>query len=82
MGIIENLYKMTAIQDIINNPGYLLMLAIGAFLLYLGIRKQYEPLFTDGVTRVGTTNALVVFQTTDSGDQGQCEEHTDCHHHP
>lgn len=44
MDIIENLYKMTAIQDIINNPGYLLMLAIGSFLLYLGIRKQYEPL--------------------------------------
>lgn len=44
MGIIENLYKMTAIQDFINNPGYLLMLCIGAFLLYLGIRKQYEPL--------------------------------------
>ena len=44
MGILENLYKMTAIQDIIGNPGYLLMLAIGSFLLYLGIRKQYEPL--------------------------------------
>jgi len=44
MGIIENLYKMTAIQGIIDNPGYLLMLAIGAFLLYLGIKKQYEPL--------------------------------------
>ncbi|MBW8332479.1 MAG: sodium ion-translocating decarboxylase subunit beta [Prolixibacteraceae bacterium] len=44
MGILENLYKMTAIQAFIDNPGYLLMLAIGAFLLYLGIRKQYEPL--------------------------------------
>lgn len=44
MGILENLYKMTAIQDFIANPGYLLMLAIGVFLLYLGIRKQYEPL--------------------------------------
>jgi len=44
MGILENLYKMTAIQDFISNPGYLLMLAIGSFLLYLGIRKQYEPL--------------------------------------
>ncbi|MBC8004206.1 MAG: sodium ion-translocating decarboxylase subunit beta, partial [Verrucomicrobia bacterium] len=44
MGILENLYKMTAIQDFIANPGYLLMLAIGSFLLYLGIRKQYEPL--------------------------------------
>ena len=35
---------MTAIQDIIDNPGYLLMLAIGSFLLYLGIHKKYEPL--------------------------------------
>ncbi len=44
MGILENLYKMTAFQEVINNPGYLLMLAIGAFLLYLGIHKKYEPL--------------------------------------
>jgi len=44
MGILENLYKMTAFQDIIDNPGYLLMLAIGVFLLYLGIHKKYEPL--------------------------------------
>jgi len=44
MGILENLYKMTAFQDIIDNPGYLLMLAIGTFLLYLGIHKKYEPL--------------------------------------
>jgi len=44
MGILENLYKMTAFQDIIDKPGYLLMLAIGSFLLYLGIKKQYEPL--------------------------------------
>ncbi len=44
MGIIENLYKMTAFQEVINNPGYILMLAIGAFLLYLGIHKKYEPL--------------------------------------
>src|SRR5674476_60335 len=44
MSILENLYKMTAFQDIIDNPGYLLMLAIGSFLLYLGIHKKYEPL--------------------------------------
>lgn len=44
MEILENLYKMTALQDIISNPGYLLMLAIGSFLLYLGIHKKYEPL--------------------------------------
>lgn len=44
MSILENLYKMTAFGAIAENPGVLLMLAIGAFLLYLGIRKQYEPL--------------------------------------
>lgn len=44
MEIIEKLYSMTAFRDLISNPGYLLMLGIGAFLLYLGIKKQYEPL--------------------------------------
>ncbi len=44
MSILENLYKMTAFGAIAENPGVLLMLTIGAFLLYLGIRKQYEPL--------------------------------------
>jgi carboxybiotin decarboxylase len=44
MSIIEKLYHMTAIQDIINGPGTLLMLVIGGLLLYLGIKKKYEPL--------------------------------------
>lgn len=44
MEILETLYKMTAFQEFIENPGYLLMLLIGCFLLYLGIVKQYEPL--------------------------------------
>ncbi len=44
MGWLEKLYSMTAIQGILNQPGSLLMLAIGFFLLYLGIRKKYEPL--------------------------------------
>jgi len=44
MSIFETLYKMTAFQAIINQPGTLLMLAIGGVLLYLGIRKNYEPL--------------------------------------
>ncbi len=35
---------MTALGSLINDPAPLLMLAIGALLLYLGIRKQYEPL--------------------------------------
>ncbi|MEL7587044.1 MAG: sodium ion-translocating decarboxylase subunit beta [Prolixibacteraceae bacterium] len=44
MSIIETLYKMTAFQAIIDDPGTLLMLAIGGLLLYLGIQKKYEPL--------------------------------------
>jgi oxaloacetate decarboxylase beta subunit len=44
MSIIEKLYQMTAIQEIVNGPGTILMLVIGALLLYLGIKKKYEPL--------------------------------------
>ncbi len=44
MSIFETLYKMTAFQAIMDHPGTLLMLAIGGLLLYLGIRKNYEPL--------------------------------------
>lgn len=35
---------MTALQQIGAHPEYLLMMAIAFFLLYLGIKKQYEPL--------------------------------------
>ncbi|MCP4456846.1 MAG: sodium ion-translocating decarboxylase subunit beta [Cytophagales bacterium] len=35
---------MTAIQQIAENPAYLLMIGIAFFLLYLGIKKGYEPL--------------------------------------
>lgn len=35
---------MTALQQIGEHPEYLLMIAIAFFLLYLGIKKQYEPL--------------------------------------
>ena len=35
---------MTAFQQIGENPAYLLMIAIAFFLLYLGIKKGYEPL--------------------------------------
>ena len=44
MEILQKLYEMTAFRDIFSNPGYLIMLCIGVFLLYLGIKKQYEPL--------------------------------------
>lgn len=35
---------MTAFQAIFGSPQTLLMLALGSFMLYLGIKKQYEPL--------------------------------------
>lgn len=35
---------MTAIQNIVDGPEILLMILISFFLLYLGIKKQYEPL--------------------------------------
>ena len=44
MNIFEQLYDMTAIQGIIDKPGTLIMLAVGFFILYLGIYKKYEPL--------------------------------------
>jgi len=35
---------MTALQSLVEQPAMILMLLIAAFLLYLGIKKQYEPL--------------------------------------
>ena len=35
---------MTAIQGLIDSPGTIIMYGIGILLLYLGIRKDYEPL--------------------------------------
>ncbi len=42
--ILERLYEMTAISNIVDNPSYLLMYLIAFGLLYLGIVKKYEPL--------------------------------------
>ncbi len=44
MKILDELYQMTALQGIIAQPGALIMIAIGLLLLYLGIKKNYEPL--------------------------------------
>uniref|UniRef100_UPI000237C4EC sodium ion-translocating decarboxylase subunit beta n=1 Tax=Anaerophaga thermohalophila TaxID=177400 RepID=UPI000237C4EC len=44
MEVINQLYEMTALGQIIESPGVLLMIVIGAVLLYLGIVKKYEPL--------------------------------------
>lgn len=42
--IFVKLYEMTAFSNIIAEPSFLIMYAIAFILLYLGIRKHYEPL--------------------------------------
>ena len=44
MEILNKLYEMTALGEIANSPGSLLMLVIALCLLYLGIAKRFEPL--------------------------------------
>ena len=44
MELLQRLYEMTALQNIVEQPQILLMILIACFLLYLGIKKQYEPL--------------------------------------
>ncbi len=44
MRIIDNLFEMTAFSNIAENPAILLMFALAFVLLYLGIKKGYEPL--------------------------------------
>ena len=42
--ILKNLYEMTAFGDLIAEPQFLVMYALAFVLLYLGIKKEYEPL--------------------------------------
>lgn len=44
MEILDNLYEMTAFSNMAHNPAFLLMFVIAFVLLYLGIKKNYEPL--------------------------------------
>lgn len=44
MDILEKLYQMTAISNIVEEPQILIMFAIAFILLYLGIKKGYEPM--------------------------------------
>ncbi len=44
MDILNKLYDMTAIGELIDQPLTLLMILIAFVLLYLGIKKRYEPL--------------------------------------
>ena len=42
--IIKKAYEMMAISAIIDNPQFLIMYALAFVLLYLGIKKEFEPL--------------------------------------
>ena len=42
--ILLELYDMTAISNIVAEPGFIIMYLLAFVLLYLGIRKHYEPL--------------------------------------
>ncbi|MGK7393101.1 MAG: sodium ion-translocating decarboxylase subunit beta [Candidatus Cyclobacteriaceae bacterium M3_2C_046] len=44
MDIFDRLYKMTALSNFIAEPQIIIMLLIAFFLLYLGIKKRFEPL--------------------------------------
>jgi oxaloacetate decarboxylase beta subunit len=42
--IFGKIYEMTALSGLIEEPGYIVMIALGLLLLYLGIKKEFEPL--------------------------------------
>lgn len=42
--MLERLLTMTALDDLFQDPRYLFMIALALGLLYLGIRKRFEPL--------------------------------------
>ncbi len=44
MEVFKEIYDMTAIGELIAQPGALLMILISMVLLYLGIKKRFEPL--------------------------------------
>ncbi len=44
MEILTKLYEMTALGELAKSPGTILMLCISFVLLYLGIKKRFEPL--------------------------------------
>ncbi len=44
MGLLEKLYQMTALEELGNEPASLFMMLVALGMLYLGIKKRYEPL--------------------------------------
>ncbi|MDR0713750.1 MAG: sodium ion-translocating decarboxylase subunit beta [Bacteroidales bacterium] len=44
MDIFDKLYEMTALGDILSEPRFLVMYLLAFILLYLGVKKEYEPM--------------------------------------
>ncbi len=44
MNIFEKIFQMTSFPVILSEPGFLIMIGISLFILFLGIVKKYEPL--------------------------------------
>ena len=44
MNFFQKIIDMTSLNEMFNEPFYLLMILVSLFLLYLGIAKKYEPL--------------------------------------
>ena len=44
MEVLNRLYEMTAFGELFSEPLTIVMLLLAFFLLYLGIKKRYEPL--------------------------------------
>ena len=44
MDFFQNIIEMTGFNNLLSDPGYIVMLIIGCVLLFLGISKKYEPL--------------------------------------
>ena len=63
--IFAKLYDMTAFSNIIADPSFLVMYAIAFILLYLGIKKHYEPLLL-----VPIAFGVLICQTFPGGEMG------------
>ena len=70
--IFQNLYEMTAFSNIIAEPQFLIMYAIAFILLYLGIKKQYEPLL---LVPIAFGVLLANFPGRYGGDTGRRKRH-------
>ncbi len=62
METLQRLYEMSALDEMVVTPAYLLMLLIAFLLLYLGIFKKYEPLL---LVPIGFGVLLANFPTGD-----------------